>query len=96
LLRQGAILTERADDVIGEIAPHLRKRRPAAPVLAGDDARVYASIGEESTDIDRIVATVGLPIHATLDILMRLELGGLILQLPGKSFVRAAIERPAH
>jgi DNA processing protein len=96
LLRQGAILTERADDVIGEIAPHLLKRRPAAPVLAGDDARVYASIGEESTDIDRIMAAVALPISATLDILMRLELSGLIIQLPGKCFVRAAMARPAH
>jgi DNA processing protein len=96
LLRQGATLTERADDVISEIAPHLLQRKPVAPVLAGDDARVYASIGEDSTDIERIMTAVGLPVAATLDILMRLELRGLIVQLPGKCFARTAIVRQTH
>lgn len=96
LLRQGATLTERADDVISEIAPHLLTRKAPAPVLGGEEARVYASVGEESTDIERILAAVDLPVAATLDTLMRLELRGLIVQLPGKCFARTAIVRQTH
>jgi DNA processing protein len=96
LLRQGAILTERADDVLSEVAPHLLKRKAAAPVLTGDDARVYAAVGEESTDLEHIIAAATLPVAGTLDILMRLELRGLIVQLPGKCFSRTAAARQTH
>lgn len=98
LLRQGATLTEHADDVIAEIAPHLHRRQPApaAPTLVGDEARVYASLSDESVDIDRIIAATGLPTATTLDVLMRLELRGLIVQLPGKCFTRSVSARAAH
>lgn len=96
LLRQGAIVTERADDVICEVAPHLLARKPTAPTLAGDEERVYACVGETSTDMEQILAVVRLPAAATLDILMRLELRGLIAQLPGKCFARTAVARPTH
>lgn len=91
LLRQGATLAERADDVISEIAPHLLRRKPAPPVLMDDDARVYAAVAENSTGIEQIMSVAGLSVAVTLDILMRLELRGLIVQLPGKCFARTAV-----
>jgi DNA processing protein len=98
LLRQGATLTESAEDVITEIAPHLVRKKPptVTPVVDGDDARVYRTVEDTATDIEAIITATGLPAATTLDILMRLELRGLITQLPGKCFARKASPRATH
>lgn len=103
LLREGAGLVERAEDVVAEIAPHLAggaARAAAGPrvKLDGDDAAVFACVGEDATPVDRIIAQSGIGAATVLEILLRLELSGLVRQLPGKCFSRDAggSPRPAR
>jgi DNA processing protein len=95
LLRQGATLAECAEDILAEAAPQLvpTPSQPCAPALAPDETRIYACLEETSTEIDRIIAMTGLPAQSVLDILLRLELRGVVVQHPGKCFARVGTRR---
>ena len=95
LLRDGAALVEGADDVLREIAPHLRvAARPAAPVVAGVEATVLAELDETPRGVDELIERTRLSAGALLESLLLLELRGLVRQLPGQQFARggAALE----
>lgn len=91
LLRDGAALAESADDVLREIAPHLRAAgtapAPNVPV-AGRDAAVFAQLDETPRGVDEVMARTGLSAGAVLESLLLLELQGLVRQLPGHQFAR--------
>src|SRR5438034_6147838 len=57
LIREGAKLTERAEDVVEEIAPQLLARAvPAAPVeLSALEAQLLACMGHQTLHIDAII-----------------------------------------
>ncbi|MDX2168867.1 MAG: DNA-processing protein DprA [Deltaproteobacteria bacterium] len=89
LIRQGAALAENADDVLREIAPHLRGGgRPAAPILGAIEAAVLAELDETPRAVDELLTRTGLAAGALLETLLLLELRGLVRQLPGQLFAR--------
>ena len=100
LIRDGAKLTERAEDVLEEIAPQLLTRTaPAAPVeLEHAEAALVTCMRHETLHIDTIISRSAMPPAAVLQILLALELKGIVQQLPGKHFVASAVdvrEKPA-
>jgi len=97
LLRQGAALTEAADDVLREIAPHLRHgARPIAPVVTALEASVLAQLDETPRAIDDLLGRTGLNAGGLLEILLLLELRGLVRQLPGQQFARGGTAQATH
>lgn len=92
LLRDGAALAEGPEDVLREIAPHLRAAAPAAtapaPPVGGREAAVFAQLDETPRGVDEVMARTGLSAGAVLESLLLLELRGLVRQLPGHQFAR--------
>jgi DNA processing protein len=98
LIREGAKLTERVEDVLEEIAPQLLRRTVcSSPVeLAGEEALIVDCMRHETVHIDEIITRSGLPPARVLPTLLGLELKGVVQQLTGKYFVTTATPaRPA-
>ena len=98
LIRDGAKLTETAEDIVEEIAPQLLARvAPSAPVeLSETEAQLLACVGHETLHIDVIIGRSGLPSATVLQGLLGLELTGVVQQLPGKYFVALPVDvRPS-
>jgi DNA processing protein len=102
LLKQGAHLVERDQDVLdalGDVAkalapPRPKRRRAPQPELSPDQAAVLQAVGDEPTHIDDITVAAGLPPQAVSGALMVLELKKQVTQLQGKTFVRVATDLP--
>ena len=94
LIRTGAKLTERAEDVLEEIAPQLLTRvAPAAPVdLDADEAAVVTCMRHETLHVDTIITRSGRTPAAVLQILLALELKGVVQQLAGKHFAASVVD----
>jgi DNA processing protein len=92
LLRDGAVLTESAADVLEELRwGSTNKPAPEMPALEGNEAAVYATL-EASTDgvlLDRIVAESGLAAPEAQAALMMLSLRGIVREQPGGRYSRA-------
>jgi DNA processing protein len=94
LIREGAKLTERAEDVLEEIAPQLLSCAPVrGPVeVTPTEAAVLECLRHETVHIDSIITRSGLAPGAVLQALLNLELKGVVQQLPGKHFVAAPVD----
>lgn len=94
LIRDGAKLTERAEDVVEEIAPQLLAHvAPATPVeLSALEAQLVTCMGHETLHIDAIISRSGLSPATVLQTLLGLELTGVVQQLPGKYFVAMPVD----
>jgi DNA processing protein len=91
LLRQGAALAETADDVVREIAPHLRAAPPPpTPSLSDLETAIVAQLDNLPRGVDELIARTGLAAGVVLETLLVLELRGVVRQLPGQCFARAA------
>jgi DNA processing protein len=96
LIREGARLVTSADDVLEEIAPLLGPRLVAARVAAAEagltvlERRVLEAVGSEGDHVDEVIRQAAVPPAPALEALLALELRGLVRQLPGKRFRRAA------
>jgi len=60
---------------------------PAVP-LAERERKIWDLLGVEPLHIDPIARQIGLSVAQAAEVLLRLELMGLVKQLPGTLFVR--------
>lgn len=94
LIRDGAKLTERVEDILEEIAPRLLDRGANSPTpieLDAVESRLLACIGAETRHIDELIGGSGLTPSQALETLLGLELKGAVQQLPGKYYTARAL-----
>jgi DNA processing protein len=96
LIREGATLVTCVEEVLAEIAPQLIARVAEARAavaergLTSAERRILDALGTEGRHLDDVIHHVGVPAGGALETLLALELRGLVRQLPGKRFRRAA------
>lgn len=99
LIRDGATLTESANDVINVLAPILghsfREPSPVAPEPSPADAEIIEKeadrvralveekLGPAPVDVDELIRQCGAPAQAVLMVLLELELAGRVERHPG-------------
>ena len=96
LIRQGAKLVERVEDIIEEIAPQLAGRAAATqeslplalpPNMSAAAQRIFELVLGRPLQIDEVIETSGFSPAKVSEILLELEIQGLLKQQPGKRFV---------
>lgn len=93
LLRDGATPILSPDDlatILGAPPSHPGPQAvvPAPCTLSADEARVLGALTRDERHVDEVTMAAGLPIGTTLGVLLGLELGGLVEQLPGAMYRR--------
>jgi DNA processing protein len=96
LIREGARLVTRVEDILSELAPALvdrlaaRRRDAVAATLTDAERTLLEAIGADGRHVDEVIRRADVPAGPALETLLALELRGLVHQLPGKRFRRAA------
>jgi DNA processing protein len=100
LLKEGAVLIERAQDVIDSVLPQLeqtlrlrlkpaRETKASAAPLGDEGQRVYDVLSYVPLTVDDVVVATGLSVSAVMASLLSLELRQRVRQLPGQRYLRA-------
>ena len=91
LIREGAKLVTRAEDILEEISIPLQTEEepPPQPRLTEEEAKVFSTLGPRATHIDEVIARSALSSARVSAILLSLELAGHIKQVPGMRFIKA-------
>lgn len=102
LIREGAKLVECADDIIEELGDvirgHLKEESKTdkdatdsvipSVDLSSNDKKILKVVADEPLSVDDIIDGTDISASTILDSLTRLEIKGLVEQLPGKLYVR--------
>jgi DNA processing protein len=96
LIREGATLTESADDILSVLSPILGKGfgepetrvpSPGAVALEAEADRIRAQVeealGPAPVEIDELIRQLGAPAAAVLTVILELELAGRCARQPG-------------
>lgn len=91
LIKEGAKLVESIEDILNEIAPVLAPARPAAPAasavtLEPHESTLVRLFDGDPLHVDVLIARSGLGAARVLEVLLGLELKGVVTQLPGTHF----------
>ncbi len=93
LIKEGARLVEGIEDILSEIAPWLPKEgkaTPQLPPLTEEERKVISFFAGEAVHVDELIQKSGLPPAHVLEVLLGLELKGVVVQRPGKLFALVA------
>lgn len=90
LIKKGAKLVQKSDDIIEELAPLLkgfiRQKKKNNVELTEEEKEICNKLTSEPRHIDEIARGSDLPIQKVLSILLGLELKGVVSQSDGKRF----------
>lgn len=90
LIKRGAKLVQRSDDIIEELAPLLRgfirPKEKGHVELTDEEREIFDRLTSEPRHIDEIMRGSGFPMQKVLSILLGLELKGIVNQMDGKMF----------
>lgn len=93
LIRKGAILTRKAEDIIEELAPVLKgfitQKKKACIEISSEEKELCNFLSGEPKQVDVISRESRLPASHVLGILLGLELKGAVKQISGKRFYLA-------
>ena len=93
LIKEGAKLVERVEDILEELSLEPRATYPQPPppafALSPQEAELYLLLCQGAMQIDDIIVQSALTAGEVSATLLRLELKGAVMQLPGKRFVIA-------
>jgi len=100
LLKEGAALVERAQDVIDAILPQLEpalrlrlepfhEKREQSRHLSKEEQRVHDVLSYDPRTVDDVIASTGLSVSIVIASLLSLELSQRIKQLPGQRYLLA-------
>lgn len=104
LIKDGAKLTEDADDIWAEfeylIRPAQKPTEPAPtsprPILNDWEQKILSAIGEEEPALDDIVRATGLTTAMVSATLLGLEMKRVVKKLPGQRYARNPVLFPSH
>jgi len=99
LLKEGATLIERAQDVIDAVMPQLepplrmrlrphRETHERGGQLGKEEQLVYDALSHEPLIVDDMIGLTGLPVPTVMASLLSLELRQRVRQLPGQRYLR--------
>jgi len=99
LIKQGATLIERAEDVIEAIAPQLdetlrsrlccpRTENKSVDRFGNQEQLVYDALSYEPSTLDHLTEHTGLPVSVVMVSLLSLELQRQVRQLPGQRYLK--------
>lgn len=90
LLREGARLIEGPEDVLEEVLPQFEPPREEAPALGPEEERVLEVLRGGPRSLDQICRELGMPVAEVIGLLTRMELKGVVRQLPGRTYAAEA------
>jgi DNA processing protein len=93
LIRQGAKIVTGTADIIEELAPLLRgfirMQHRQTTAISAEEERICSTLSSEARHIDLVSRETQLPVSKVLDLLLSLELKGVVRQSSGKRFYLA-------
>jgi DNA processing protein len=90
LIKKGASLTRKSEDILGELAPMLkgfiRSRDKVKIEITEEEGRLCNLLSGEPKQVDIISRESGMPTSKVLAVLLGLEIKGAVKQITGKRF----------